>query len=59
MIHALLSQNLTEFIVTKTIPDKDAMKIKLTDTDLASVGCRIDQTESFWIEPKLEESKKI
>ena len=59
VIHALLSQNLTEFIVTKTIPDKDAMKIKLTDTDLASVGCRIDQTESFWIEPKLEESKKI
>lgn len=54
VINALKTMSLTEFIVTKQIPDKDALKIKLTDTELAFVGCRIDQTESFWIEPKLE-----
>lgn len=56
VIEALRSQSLEQFIKTKETPDKDALKAHLADEQLASVGCRVRQTESFWVEPKLEES---
>lgn len=59
VINALKSMSLTEFIVTKQAADKDAMKVKLNDTQLAAVGCRVAQAESFWVEPKLEDTKSI
>jgi phage host-nuclease inhibitor protein Gam len=59
VINALRSAKLTDYIVTKCAPDKDALKAKLTDSELAAVGCRVDQSESFWVEPKLEDGKKL
>lgn len=56
IIEALKAQGLERFIVRKETPDKDAMKAHLDDESLAAVGCRVRQTESFWVEPKLEES---
>ncbi|MBN2685085.1 MAG: host-nuclease inhibitor Gam family protein [Pontiellaceae bacterium] len=50
----LQETGLGKFVVTKRTPDKDAMKAKLSDEELAAVGCRIKQSESFWVEPKLE-----
>jgi phage host-nuclease inhibitor protein Gam len=54
VIHALKSMALTEFIVTRQAADKEALKARLTDVELAAVGCRVNQDESFWVEPKLE-----
>ncbi|MDD3276975.1 MAG: host-nuclease inhibitor Gam family protein [Kiritimatiellales bacterium] len=59
VINALKSMSLSEFIVTKQAADKDALKAKLTDSELAAVGCRVAQSESFWVEPKLEEAKTL
>lgn len=33
-------------------PNKDAMKAKLSEAELAKLGCRIEQTDSFYLEPK-------
>jgi phage host-nuclease inhibitor protein Gam len=54
VLNALKTKTLTEFIVTKRFADKDAMKALLSASDLAAVGCRIEQDEAFWVEPKLE-----
>lgn len=54
VINALKSMSLTEFIVTKQAADKDALKARLNDVELAAIGCRIEQDEAFWVEPKLE-----
>lgn len=56
VLNALKTMSLTEFIVTKESADKDALKAKMDDAQLASIGCRIDQEESFWVEPKLDVS---
>ncbi len=32
--------------------NKDAIKENLNDEELASIGCRIEQTDSFWLTPK-------
>jgi phage host-nuclease inhibitor protein Gam len=40
------------YIVTKESVDKDAMKMKLDPERLASVGTRIEQSETFFIDPK-------
>jgi phage host-nuclease inhibitor protein Gam len=54
VIRALKSMSLTEFIVTKENADKDAIKARMSDGELAAIGCRIEQDEAFWVEPKLE-----
>lgn len=42
------------FIRTKETLDKEAIRAQLggDPTQLAVIGCRIEQTESFWVEPK-------
>lgn len=40
------------FIVVKESVDKDGMKQKLNDEQLASVGTRIKQSETFFLDPK-------
>lgn len=42
------------FIRAKEELDKDAIKAQLGDNagDLAKVGCTIEQTEAFWVEPR-------
>lgn len=40
------------FIRTKEELDKDALKAQLSDEQLASVGCRIEQSEDFFIDAK-------
>jgi len=52
VLEALKAKGLTQFVVVKEAPDKDAMKIQLADADLAAVGCRVDQSETFFVEPK-------
>lgn len=58
VLKALKDKAWSHLIRTKEEPDKDALK-QLTDTDLASVGCRIKQDESFYIEPKRENPERI
>jgi phage host-nuclease inhibitor protein Gam len=52
VLEALVDGGLKRFVRTKSEPDKDAMKQHLTPEQLASVGCRIDQAETFFVEPK-------
>lgn len=40
------------FVRTKEELDKDALKAQLDDEQLASVGCRIEQREDFYVEAK-------
>ncbi len=39
-------------------PDKDRLKAELTDEQLAEVGLRIEQVESFWVEPKTDSQQR-
>jgi len=54
VVNALIQSPFGGYVITKSVPDKDALKAKLTDSELAAVGCRVDQSEAFWVEPKLE-----
>lgn len=58
VLEALKSLGKTELIRTKEEPDKDAIK-KLEDSELAAIGLRIDQDETFFIEPKREDPERI
>ena len=58
VLQALRTTERTELIRTKQEPDKDALK-KLGDADLASLGLRIDQDETFFIEPKREDPERM
>lgn len=40
------------FVRTKEEVDKDALKAQLDDEQLASVGCRVEQREDFFVEAK-------
>ena len=40
-------------------PDKDKIKADMTDEELASLGLRIEQTESFWVEPKTDDAERL
>lgn len=48
---ALRDNGLARLIRKKEEPDKEGIK-QLSETQLAAVGCRIDQTETFFVEPK-------
>lgn len=52
VLEALVERGLTRFIRTKQEPDKEALKQHMAAEELAGVGCRIDQAETFFIEPK-------
>jgi phage host-nuclease inhibitor protein Gam len=52
VLERIKALGLTSLIVTKEAPDKDAIKAQLDDATLASIGTRIDQSETFFIEPK-------
>jgi phage host-nuclease inhibitor protein Gam len=41
-----------QFLLVKTSVDKDGMKARLTPEQLVSVGTRIEQKETFFIDPK-------
>lgn len=45
--------------ITDPKPDKDRLKADLSDEDLASLGMRIEQTESYWVEPKTDTAERI
>lgn len=59
VVNALMSAGLDRYIVTKKTPDKDGLKAKLDDNELAAIGCRVKQSEAFWVEPKTEDGGKI
>lgn len=40
-------------------PDKDKIKSELDDDRLASLGLRIEQSESFWVEAKTDTAERI
>lgn len=52
VMDALSARGLTTFIRTKREPDKEGMKQHLTAEQLATVGCHVDQAETFFVEPK-------
>ena len=43
---------MARFVRVEKSADKDGMKLHLTTEQLASVGCRIDQAETFFVEAK-------
>lgn len=50
----------TQFIRTKEDVDKEAIqKAALPDSELAELGLRIDQGETFFVESKADEAKRI
>jgi phage host-nuclease inhibitor protein Gam len=55
---ALKAKERTDLIRRKEEADKDALK-KLSDEELAGFGCRIDQDETFFIEPKREDPERL
>lgn len=58
VVAALKSSGRFECVRTKEEPNKDALKM-LSDADLAAVGLRIEQQETFYIEPKREDPERI
>lgn len=40
-------------------PDKDRIKADLSDEELAVLGMRVEQTESYWVEPKTDSAEKL
>jgi len=58
VLTALKLKGRNELIRTKEEADKEALK-KLNDEELASFGLRIDQDETFFIEPKRDEPERI
>lgn len=50
----------TQFIRTKQEVNKEALQAaKLSDAELAGYGLRFDQGETFFVEPKSEEAKRL
>lgn len=58
VLTALKSIGKTDLIRTKEEPNKDAIKL-LDDAELAAIGLRIAQDESFFIEPKREDPERL
>jgi len=58
VLTALKLKSRTELIRTKEEANKEALKM-LSDEDLASFGLRIDQDETFYIEPKRDEPERM
>lgn len=56
VLEELGARKLTRFIRQKQEPDKEAMKAHLNAEELAAVGCKIAQEESFFVEPKEQPS---
>ncbi len=58
VLAALQSSGLSHLIRTKIEPDKEALK-KLDEIDLFRIGLRIDQDETFFIEPIRQNPERI
>lgn len=55
VMDALQHHSLSHLIRTKCEPDKDGIK-QLPPEQIAALGCRIDQAEAFYVEPKEQPS---
>lgn len=58
VLAALKGKERVDLIRRKEEADKDALK-KLPEDELAGFGCRIEQDETFFIEPKRDEPDRI
>lgn len=58
VIAAIKSKARPDLLRIKEEADKEALK-KLEDTELASFGCRIEQEEPFFIEPKRDDPERL
>ncbi|QYM80255.1 host-nuclease inhibitor Gam family protein [Horticoccus luteus] len=56
VVEVLDARHLLTFIRMRREPDKDALKQQLDAEQLAAVGCRVDQAETFFVEPKEQSS---
>jgi phage host-nuclease inhibitor protein Gam len=52
VVAELKKRALVHFVRTAEEPDKEALRQKLTPEQLAGVGCRVTQSETFYVEPK-------
>jgi len=60
VLDALKTIGRSEFVRTTEEVDKDKLKIaRLSDSQLAEIGCRLDQTERFFVEPKSDDAERI
>lgn len=55
VVDAIVERNWTHLLLIKTSPDKDAIKQQLSDQERAAIGTRIDQGETFFIDPKRDD----
>ena len=58
VVAAIKAASRLELLRVKTEADKDALK-KLPDDELAKFGCRTEQDEAFFIEPKRDDPQRI
>ena len=47
------------YIRTKEEPDKEALRRDLSEKNLAAIGLRCDQAETFWTEAKVETGTRL
>lgn len=59
IVAALETKYGVRFLRTKIEPDKDALRTELSDAQLAEVGVRVDQTDRFFVEPKVETGERV
>ncbi len=52
VVQELKKRMLTQYIRTTEEPDKEGLRLHLTPEQLAGVGCRVTQSETFYVEPK-------
>lgn len=52
VVKELKARLLTGYIRTTEEPDKEALRQRLNPEQLAGVGCRVTQSETFYVEPK-------
>jgi phage host-nuclease inhibitor protein Gam len=52
VLEELVARGLSRFVRVKREPDKEGLKLHCDAEQLAAVGCRIDQAEAFFVEPK-------
>ena len=58
VLEAIKARCLLHLVVTKESVDKDAVKLQLDDATRAAIGTKIEQVETFFVEPKREEAQE-
>jgi phage host-nuclease inhibitor protein Gam len=58
VVEQLRARGLTGFVRTKEEADKDLLKAKLPAEELAAIGCKVEQGETFYVDPKEKQAEE-